>query len=105
MSFLEVGHAYEVIKKLVSEMAITTDSKWDTFYDNDCLTNISLALEILDTVRKYLRLIGDGPNFYKWEKQYLTEKEESLVMLLTNKTKQLSTDNLYQQLLSRMENI
>jgi hypothetical protein len=71
-----------------------TYDKWQGFYDNDCLTNVSLTFYTLETVRRNLRMFGDGPAFYNWEKRYLTETRESSIMLLTNKTKQLMDDEL-----------
>ncbi|MDE1547598.1 glycosyl hydrolase 115 family protein [Jeotgalibaca caeni] len=97
-TFMHLLVAQEQVTDLVQKMAFSTQLKWQDFYANDCLTNVSLAVEILETLSKYVRLVGDGPNFYSWEKAYLTDKGESAVMLLTNKSKQLSSTELYQRL-------
>ncbi|MFC4321506.1 glycosyl hydrolase 115 family protein [Litchfieldia salsa] len=97
-AFLLVDDAMEEIKETVEMMERTTSQKWDGFYHNDCLTNVSLTFYTLETIRRYLRMLGDGPSFYEWEKRYLTSVAESSVVLLTNKTKQLMDDELVQRL-------
>ncbi len=101
-SFMEISHAANKIERITGDLNTATHAKWQGFYDNDCLTNISLAGEILETVQKNIRLIGDGPNYYIWEKAHIDDKSESSVMLLTNKTKQLSNKELYQKLLEKL---
>jgi len=67
---------------------------WENYYRNDCLTNVELTAECIDTWVKYLRLIGDGPSFYQWEKKYLFEDSEKTVELVTNFSKPLTNQEL-----------
>ncbi|MDQ0232531.1 glycosyl hydrolase 115 family protein [Metabacillus malikii] len=99
-AFLLVNAAIEELSKTVEKMENPLNEKWKRFYENDCLTNVTLTIYTLETLRKYIRMFGDGPNFYNWEKQYLTTAEERSVMLLTNKTKQLGDEALYQKLMN-----
>lgn len=100
-AYLLVDNAITEIKETMEAMESPTYEKWKGYYDNDCLTNVSLTLYTLETVRRYLRMFGDGPSFYNWEKRYITSVEESSVVLLTNKTKQLMDDELIRQLEER----
>ncbi|MBO1514061.1 glycosyl hydrolase 115 family protein [Metabacillus bambusae] len=93
-AYLLLNDAMQEIKETMDIMEKPTYDKWQGYYDNDCLTNVSLTFYTLETVRRNLRMFGDGPTFYNWEKRYLTETRESSVMLLTNKTKQLMDDEL-----------
>lgn len=102
-SFMSSSLAYQQVDELVSLMTYSTHDKWQGFYDNDCLTNVSLVRDIVQTVRGYIRLKGDGPHYYSWEKTYLTDRSERSVELLTNKTKQLSDDELYMNMKKRLE--
>jgi hypothetical protein len=94
-AFLFIGEAVETLQKLVDDLNISTSEKWQNFYVNDCLTNISMARDIVIALWSYLRIKGDGPNYYSWEKEYMMSKDESSVVLLTNKTKQLTNEQLY----------
>ena len=69
-------------------------ARWKGFYDNDCFSNIKLTVYCMDAFVKYIRVIGDGPYFYKWEKEFLTPKSESSISLLSNKENHLSDDEL-----------
>ncbi|MFS0636217.1 glycosyl hydrolase 115 family protein [Mesobacillus foraminis] len=102
-AYLLVNDALNEIRESLIMMQEPTDAKWEGFYENDCLTNVSLTEYVLETVRRNLRMLGDGPAFYQWEKQYLTSAGERAVMLLTNKTKQLMDDQLAEKLEKSME--
>ncbi|WP_078544598.1 glycosyl hydrolase 115 family protein [Litchfieldia alkalitelluris] len=97
-AYLLVHDAMQEVKETMEMMEKTTSEKWVGFYDNDCLTNVSLTFYALETVSRFLRLLGDGPSFYQWEKKYLTSAAESSVVLLTNKTKQLMDMELVERL-------
>lgn len=104
----EYSHAYLFIHQAIGELKETMNimqkpmnEKWVGFYDNDCLTNMSLTLYTLETVQRTIRMFGDGPSFYNWEKEYLTDPEEKKVMLLTNKTKQLMDNVLGSKLIEK----
>lgn len=99
--FLLVNEAIQEIKETMDIMKKPTYGKWTGFYVNDCLTNCSLTFYTLETLSRYLRMLGDGPTFYNWEKRYLTDTRESSVMLLTNKTKQLMDDELVNKMEER----
>ncbi|MBD8068693.1 glycosyl hydrolase 115 family protein [Bacillus sp. PS06] len=100
-AFVLVNEAMKEIDETLAMMENPTITKWKGFHDNDCLTNISLTYYSLETLRRYIRIIGDSPSFYTWEKQYLTSEREKTVMLLTNKTKQLTDDELINRLLEK----
>lgn len=68
--------------------------KWIGYYDGDCLTDIRLTVFCLDALVSYLRIIGDGPDFHKWERDFLTPASERKVMLLSSKKRPLDNKNL-----------
>lgn len=68
------------------------------FYRNDCLTNVSLTCEVIKSVYSYLRLTGEGSDFYLWERKYLTSEEDKRVCLITNFKKHLPDHVLAEKL-------
>jgi hypothetical protein len=40
--------------------------KWDRFYRADWLTNIKSTVHNVDTLRRFLRIHGDSPDFFFW---------------------------------------
>ncbi|UZQ86512.1 glycosyl hydrolase 115 family protein [Thermoclostridium stercorarium] len=72
-------------------MAESEHGKWKNFYRADWLTNVKSTLYSLDTLRKYLRMHGDSPDFFIWYREYImTEK----VFLENTHRKPLSDDEL-----------
>ena len=63
-------------------------------YDNDCFAGVELTCRMLEGLRSWLRILGDGDMQYDWEKQYLVSPEEKKVVLQTHRTVQLSDDEL-----------
>ncbi|MBQ3705774.1 MAG: glycosyl hydrolase 115 family protein [Clostridia bacterium] len=63
-------------------------------YDNDCFVGVGLTAQVLENVRGWLRVQGDGEMLYDWEKRFLTPPEENRVVLQTHRTVQLSDDEL-----------
>ena len=72
-------------------------------YDNDCFAGVGLSAQVLEGVRSWLRIRGDGAMLYDWEKQYLIPPEENRVMLQTHRTAQLSDDELCRRLRGEIE--
>ena len=97
-AYVLVNRAMTEIKETIDMLQNPSNEKWRGFYDNDCLTNVSLTFYTLETVRRYLRMVGDGPTFYNWEKRYVLDEGERSVELLTHKSKQLMDDELAKKL-------
>ena len=76
--------------------------KWEYYYTNDCLTNVELTVSCLEMLRGYIRIMGDAPTFYDWEKEYLYPEDEKGVALLTNTSKQLTDEVLAQNLAQKL---
>lgn len=75
-------------------MQLASHDKWQSYYENDCLTNVKLTVYCLENLVRYLRMIGDSPNFYKWEKEYLYPETEKGVVLITNVKNHLEDEKL-----------
>ncbi|MDF2924314.1 MAG: hypothetical protein K0R57_3228 [Paenibacillaceae bacterium] len=68
--------------------------KWERFYSADWLTNIASTLENVDTLRRFLRMHGDSPDFFLWYKEYLMPETEKHIYLENTHRNPLSDDEL-----------
>jgi hypothetical protein len=72
--------------------------EWTGYYDGDCLTDIRLTLFCVDALISWLRVLGDGPDFHNWERNFLTAAGERKVMLLSSKERSLDNGRLAERL-------
>ncbi|MFD3260077.1 glycosyl hydrolase 115 family protein [Paenibacillus lentus] len=68
--------------------------QWEHFYRADWLTNIANTIEHADTVRKYLRVLGDSPDMFLWYKEYLMPETEKYIYLENTHRNPLPNDEL-----------
>jgi hypothetical protein len=55
---------------------------WIGFHDNDSLTDIEQSAWVLEGLMRYLRIVGDGPHFYEWQRRYLYAPKDAEVLLV-----------------------
>ncbi|WP_223193063.1 glycosyl hydrolase 115 family protein [Paenibacillus sedimenti] len=72
--------------------------KWEHFYRADWLTNIESTVRNVDTVRRFLRMQGDSPEFFLWYKEYLMPETEKHIYLENTHRNPLSDDELARRL-------
>lgn len=72
--------------------------KWKRFYEADWLTNIMSTVHNVDTLRRYLRMQGDSPDFFLWYKEYLMPETEKYIYLENTHRNPLSDDELAKRL-------
>ncbi|WP_246096209.1 glycosyl hydrolase 115 family protein [Paenibacillus sinopodophylli] len=68
--------------------------KWKHFYQADWLTNITSTVQNMDTLRRWLRMHGDSPDFFLWYKQFLMPETEKYIYLENTHRNPLSDDEL-----------
>nr|WP_181592972.1 glycosyl hydrolase 115 family protein [Paenibacillus sp. YN15] len=68
--------------------------KWERFYSADWLTNIESTVSNVDTLRRFLRMHGDSPDFFLWYKEYLMPETEKYIYLENTHRNPLSDDEL-----------
>jgi hypothetical protein len=78
----------------VKTLAEAEHNGWIGYYDGDCLTDIRLTVFCMDALVSWLRVLGDGPDFHKWERNFLAPAEERKVMLLSSKKRPLDNEQL-----------
>lgn len=94
-AFLAAARAETEYSKGVAALDAASHGKWRGFYDNDCLTNVRLTRDCLGALTGFLRVVGDGPSFHKWEKEYLSTKADRNVELLSCTGLHLSDSQMY----------
>jgi hypothetical protein len=68
--------------------------KWTGYYRGDCLTDTRLTVLCLESLVSYLRVMGDGPGFHRWERAYLGPEADRKIMLLSSKKRAMSNGEL-----------
>ncbi|MDQ0875234.1 hypothetical protein QFZ77_003893 [Paenibacillus sp. V4I3] len=68
--------------------------KWENFYKADWLTNIESTVQNVDTLRRFLRMHGDSPDFFLWYKEFLMPETEKHIYLENTHRNPLSDDEL-----------
>ncbi|WP_435930005.1 glycosyl hydrolase 115 family protein [Dryocola sp. BD613] len=97
-SYVFIHRALCAFRKGLAAMSISEKGKWETFFSNDCLTNVQLTVECLEALRSYIRITREEEPFYGWQKRYLMPQSEGIVALLTNFHKHLSDELLAEKL-------
>jgi hypothetical protein len=71
---------------------------WAGYYRGDCLTDVRLTASCLEALVSYLRVNGDGPDFHRWERNFLKPAGERRVMLLSSKQRAMGNRELAEAL-------
>lgn len=77
--------------------------KWKNFYRSDWLTNIKITIYNVDSLRRYIRIHGDSPNFFNWFKNYLLPDSEKNIYLENTQRRTLSDDELTKLLMDKFK--
>ncbi len=77
--------------------------KWHEFYKNECLSDVKQTAWVLEGLMSYLRNLGDGPHFYKWQREFLYSEEDRRVMLILNMENHMKNDELFSLMKARWE--
>jgi hypothetical protein len=74
--------------------------KWKNFYRMDYLTNIQSTVNNVDTLRKFIRMHGDSPDFFRWYKEYIMPESEKYIYL-ENTHREVKSDDVLARLLKK----
>ncbi|MGN0426335.1 MAG: glycosyl hydrolase 115 family protein [Agathobacter sp.] len=97
-SFLLLGNAAERFEAANQRMRDCEHDKWENFYANECLTDVKETAYCLKRLMGYVRNIGDGPDFFRWQREVLCEEEDKRVILITNLDNHMTDWELYEGL-------
>ena len=90
-----LGNAVEAYNAAASAMREREHGKWTGFYANDCLTDVKETAYCLKRLMGYVRNLGDGPDFYKWQREVTYSDNDAKVVLITNMENHMTDWELY----------
>ncbi|WP_101908728.1 glycosyl hydrolase 115 family protein [Marasmitruncus massiliensis] len=94
-AFYAAGKAKEEYCSANQAMRDCEHGEWCGFYANECLTDVKQTAWVLEGLMSYLRNLGDGPHFYKWQREFLYPEEDRRVLLILNMENHLKDDELF----------
>lgn len=98
MAFLRAGEAMAEAEDGYRIMRAAEHGKWANYYANDCFVNLRLTADTLRKLRGWIRVCGDGPNFWLWERKWLMDPRDVRICLQTHRRCQLSDDELQRRM-------
>ena len=69
--------------------------KWHMFYANDCQADVKQSAWMMGVLMGVLRVHGDGPHFYQWQRRFIDSPEDAQIMLILNMENHLDNDRLH----------
>ncbi len=102
-AFYHAGRAKELYEAANKAMRNREHGKWHLFYENECLTDIKQTAYVLTGLMSYLRNMGDGPHFYKWQREFLYSEDDRQVMLILNMENHLRDEELFALMKARWD--
>ncbi len=94
-AFFLLGNAAEAYETADKAMRDREHGKWKGFYANDCLTDVKETAYCLKRLMGYVRNLGDGPDFYKWQREVTYSENDCKVVLITNMENHMTDWELY----------
>ena len=77
---------------------------WKNFYKNDCEADIRQSGYVLKSLMSYLRVLGDGPHFYKWQRIFQKESGGDKVHLILRVKEHLTDEEIWKLMFSCQQN-
>ena len=102
-AYLWTNRALEAHRRGLDALHRAERGRFVDLYRNDCFANVKLTVQVLEGVRSYIRIRGDGGNLFDWEKRYLIPETEVRLSLQSHRTAQLDDDTLCRSLESCVE--
>lgn len=97
-AFVYASESMWCYQKGLKALSDSEHGKWERFYRADWLTNIESTIRNVDTIRRFLRIHGDSPDFFLWYKEYLMPETEKYIYLENTHRNPLSDDELARRL-------
>lgn len=94
LAFVYASQAMWSYEKGLAALKQAEHGQWTNFFRADWLTNIKSTAGNMDTLRRWLRIQGDSPDFFFWYKQYLMPETEKYIYLENTHRNPLSDNEL-----------
>lgn len=94
-AFYDAGKAKAEYLAANTAMRGCEHGKWRGFYANECLTDVKQTAWVLSGLMSYLRNLGDGPHFYRWQREFLYSERDRRVLTLLTFENHVTDDEMY----------
>ncbi len=94
-AFYEAGLAAKAFFEGYEKMRSHEHGIWEGFYENDCEADIRQSGYVAKDLMSYLRVLGDGPHFYKWQRKFQKESGGEKVHLILRVKAHLTDEELW----------
>lgn len=98
VAFVYASQAIWDYQEGLNAMSKSEHGKWKNFYRADWLTNVKWTIESLETLRKFIRMHGDSPDFFAWYKEFIMPESEKYIYLENTHRNPLSDEELAKRL-------
>lgn len=102
-AFYHAGLAFEKFERANLFMREREHGKWHGFYSNECLTDIKQSAWMAETLMGYFRVLGDGPHFYRWQREFYNSEADRQVMLILNMENHMTHRELFSLMKEKWE--
>jgi len=93
-AFILAWKAKETYAQAIDGFERAEHGIWSGYYDNDCLTDIRLTVEVLEKLQGWLRIKGEGADAGLWYRSFLMDEKDRGICLLMYKHRPLPDDVL-----------
>ncbi|MCR4922540.1 MAG: glycosyl hydrolase 115 family protein [Lachnospiraceae bacterium] len=94
-SFYEAGLASEAFKTGYKMMRRTEKGAFKGFFVNDCEADIRQSHYVAKGLMSFVRFLGDGPHFYKWQRKFQKNAGGEKVLLILRTQKHLTDEEMW----------
>lgn len=101
--FYHAGRAGEKYRNTDRLMRSREHGKWHGFYENECQADIKQSGWVAETLMGYFRVVGDGPHYYQWQREFLDTEADKRVSLILNMENHLTHQELLELMKERLE--
>lgn len=95
-AFYKAGLSCKAFKKGYDTMRSHEHGIWKGFYSNDCESDIRQSFYVAQSLMSYLRVLGDGPHFYKWQRKYQQDAGGDKVLLILRLKSHITDDKMWE---------
>ena len=98
--FYEAGLSAKAFFEGYNVMRSHEHGIWEGFYENDCEADIRQSGFVAKSLMSFLRVLGDGPHFYKWQRRFQKEAGGEKVHLILRTKAHLTDEELWELMTS-----
>ena len=95
-AFYQAGLAAKAFGDGYDTMRSHEHDIWKNFYENDCEADIRQSAFVAKSLMSYLRVLSDGPHFYKWQRMFQQDAGGDKVLLILRLKAHLTDDEIWE---------